>query len=176
MSEKDVVIKNGRATFTVEYQEFTLNCKISGNIDEQMEFDSFLALVEKSTCTQLVNLDLGGITSINSVGIRSWFLFLEKLGGMKKYQFSAISELFILLSNDLKNLLGKTGAPILSFATQYLCPKCGITLEKFTKIADVAKGDKISFPVEKCEQCRGKLQFDFLEEEYVAFVKRAVAQ
>lgn len=142
-----------------------------GSIDEDTNLDEVLRSLPHVSPSQLLDLDLADLERINSIGVREWILFLEKLSQLSPFQFSQVSQAFIEIANSVPTILGKKGTPVLRFAAPYHCPKCSRDeVRVFTKAQIKKTGTTYQFPTELCTQCKQPLDFDALEEEYFHFL------
>lgn len=167
MSEKPENKANSNLHIEIEHRGNVLNVKIN-RVDEHTDFDKLLInITTLKPNISIVNLDVGEVSTINSVGIRGWLLFLQKLKNISPYQFDRVNELFVEQSGIVPDVLGTKGTQVLSFEVPYFCPNCSIRLTEFVKMDEVKKPDgTVSFPRRQCSQCKKNLKADFLEEDY----------
>lgn len=121
-----------------------------------------------------VIFDLGHVARINSCGVREWILFLEKLAGTVTLSFVNMNEIFVEQVNMMPNMLGKKGWTVLSFHAPYHCAHCNTDIAAVLQPAQVKwQGELPIAPAFVCRKCSKPLAFDWLEEEYFSFLKRA---
>lgn len=84
---------------------------LMGNIDEEAQFPA----VNASAGSEMV-LDLNGVKSINSVGIRTWLGWITPLSEQIKFVFDKVPHAVVLQINMIEGFLPKT-ATVRSFYT-----------------------------------------------------------
>lgn len=171
-------------TFTVttslkvlaENVEGFLKLTLVGYVNEDFDFQKGLALVQqllqKDTASKAVLFDLGELQGINSVGVRAWLLFIERIQAMKPAFFYRINELIIEQASVVPNLLGKRGTKVLMCDLPYTCDSCRIRVTKVVRTKQIAKdGAQYVLPQFPCERCGKVMEFDAMEKEYFNFLK-----
>jgi anti-anti-sigma regulatory factor len=173
-----VLLAEGSAyRLEADIQDGNVLVRVSGTVNEDLEFSVVFDLLQNlGASVQVVLFDLAQITSMNSCGIRSWILFIEKVQQKYSSGFLAANEVFIEQASIAPNMLGKPGTPVHSFEVPYYCEKCDERFLKTVKFEDV-KIDDTGFvcPKEKCQICSAELKFDALEEEYLNFISHAMS-
>ncbi|MGZ3688323.1 MAG: hypothetical protein ACXWPM_09375 [Bdellovibrionota bacterium] len=145
--------------------------KVSGVVDEDTDFGVIAKVLGPGPAT--LHFDLGGITRINSCGVREWLLLLEKLGADRKLVIETVSLILIEQANMIPNLLGKKGTPVLSFQAPYRCNSCNKEVTTLLRPEHVRKPDgSFAAPEMKCPTCSKTLEFDWMEEEFFNFLRR----
>lgn len=112
-----------------------------------------------------VAIDLGGVTYINSSGIRNWTHWIAQV--MIKFstlpiEISRMPLSFIRAVNLIEEVLPK-GVKVKSFYANYYCANCAN--EKAVLVMN-APGVKI--PAEKCAACKEALELELAPELYDA--------
>lgn len=134
---------------------------LRGSIDEDAQFDSLLG--EKGT----LYIDFEGVTSINSLGVRSWVNFLKALGN-RTIHYENCPPIVVRQLNRVPSFLGK--AAVDSVYVPYICDSC----EKEVLIL-ISKNALEKSPVNipgtfSCEACKnGEMEIDGRPEQYFAF-------
>lgn len=136
---------------------------LAGVMDEFAEFEPL------KMASEPLRLHLGGLTKLNSIGIRNFLRFLADWGPREIYYEHATSE-FIDQVNMIPSMRGVANqAKILSFNVPWQCLSCDYEDEVFMKADDVAPliedGNE---PDRKCPKCNADMvllvdsYFDFL--------------
>jgi hypothetical protein len=135
----------------------SLHAALIGKIDEH--FDGQAILTAATAATQVV-LQLDGIRSISSLGIRALERFMLALGGRQIF----LDEISPALANQLAmipNLLGS--AQVRSAKLPFVCPSCGRELQH----AIPYERGAAERHAPTCSACRAKMEFDGFSEEYL---------
>ena len=126
---------------------------LSGVIDEESDFTP---LLEAPFCK---SIDFSGVERINSIGIRSWMLFLTKWGDKSLNYMNCTTS----ISDQLATIpalsgISKRVAVVLSAMISYDCPKCDHVEDFMVKRADVFPVllEKVTSP--KCRLCSGQME------------------
>lgn len=154
-------------------QSFSLS--VQGTLDDTADFGSVLAAFQK-TPPKEIHFDLEGVARTNSVGIRTWLLFLDRLPPRCALIFEKVSHSFIEQANMVPNLLGAPPVQLRSFQIPEVCPSCDQTSVRTLRIDQVqAQSDgHWHYPPAKCGKCGAALELDALELEFFQFYKRDV--
>lgn len=134
-----------------------------GEITEHANFAEVGALQDRAI------FDLGGITRINSTGVREWIQFVNHMPGNLEVTYERCASAIILQTNMISNFL--RGGKIVSFAAPYYCEKCSQASEVLLDVNKDLPDRKPTAPPRRCGQCGGSLVFDDVEENYLAFLK-----
>ncbi len=176
MAQKELIYNIGTFKTEATLVNEGLILTLAGKISEDVNFTELLA----KTITALgasqggIYFDLSQLTDINSCGVRNWLIFLERLQNQSAIEFISVNETFIEQANIVPTLLGKKGTVVREFHAPYLCQKCNKRTSKKLSPADVKVADGTCvFPQFKCLQCNQPLQFDAIEDEYLAFLNHA---
>ena len=150
-----------------------LTLRISGVVNEDVNFGVVLdQLGANYSAIPNALIDVQNIQSLNSVGVRGWLLFLERLQQSKTCRFIGLSEAFVEQSNLVANMLGRKGTPVETFVIPYYCEKCNdrFALQFQTKDLPADLETFTPAPV-KCTKCGSSMEFDSLPEEYFSFLR-----
>jgi hypothetical protein len=120
--------------------------------------------------TRRLILDLGGISRINSLGVREWMRFAAAIPETVETLLERCPVVFVSQSNMIANFLGRSR--VVSFIAPYVCERCDSVADVLLVCAqeNVAQLMKHA-PARNCEKCGNALTFDELEESYFAFLK-----
>lgn len=139
---------------------------LSGAIDETAGLHELLARAEGG---RLV-LDLGGITFINSLGVRDWIRMQAAAtqAGIQ-IELRRVAEVII---HQLNMIIATRGtARMTSFFAPYACDRCG--REESLLVDAVASGAqlaKLEPPAMTCPECGGPMAFNDFPERYFSFL------
>src|SRR5262249_37169153 len=117
-------------------------------------------LLQAARDTKSVVLQLDGVRSISSLGVRSLESFLRELGN----RTVVLEEISAALANQfsmIPNLIG--GAQVKSAKLPFVCSSCGG--EQLAVIPYQAGAGTTHAP--KCSSCGTKMEFDGFSEEYL---------
>lgn len=132
-----------------------------GVIDEDTSFDALLA--EQGE----LHLNLAGITSINSLGIRAWVNFMKEISNRPVF-YEECPPVVVRQMNMIPSFLGS--AKVLSVYAPFVCENCDE--EKLVLVPEMAlaKSD-VELPEPfKCESCsEGEMELDGHPKQYFAF-------
>jgi anti-anti-sigma regulatory factor len=136
---------------------------LAGDITEEARFDSV------GPFTDQVVLDLSGIARINSCGVREWIQFIRAVPKGTRIAFERCPQTIVAQANMISNFLG--GGRIRSFVAPYYCPKCDRAVEILLEAERDFSGKEPKAPARTCDKCGGPLDFDDVEDSYLAFLK-----
>jgi hypothetical protein len=117
-----------------------------------------------------LRLDLGGITFINSLGVREWIRFVTGCAANAvALQLHRVSEPLIQQLNMIVAARGQ--AEVVSFFAPYACDACGreesLLIELAPHRARLAAGDP---PAAKCPECGAAMAFNDFPQRYFLFL------
>ena len=139
---------------------------LRGPIDEGT---ALTGLLERARDRRLV-LDLGGVTFINSLGLRDW---IRMLAGAQRaaiaIELRRVAEPIVHQMNMI--LAARGGARVVSFFAPYLCGGCGredaVLLETAAHAAALARR---TAPRVTCTECGDPMEFNDFPERYFSFL------
>lgn len=141
---------------------------LSGRLDDAAPLSS---LATNDLDRELV-LDTGGITFVNSIGIREWMRLLRTLqeGGIHVI-LENVADVLITQMNMIPEARGDS--TITSFHALYACEGCGA---ESTPLVEVAPHREqlmaMKAPSMKCPECGGKMELGDYPERYLSVFKR----
>lgn len=174
MAETITLAQSAKIRLELEIVGKTATFRPIGTVDEDINFSVVLTSLEQlGPDNYEFRFDLGRIDRINSCGVREWLLLMERLPATTRYTFANVNELMIEQANMISGILGRKGTPVTTFQAPYRCDHCKtdvpVMLEpKHIKVED----DSPVAPPVNCPTCAKPLTFDWLEDEYFAFIKR----
>jgi anti-anti-sigma regulatory factor len=139
--------------------------QLKGEINENADFSELRKLMQGD-----VDLELEGVTRINSCGVREWVNFVRTLDEVKSLRFSRCSPTVVLQLNTIYNFRG--AAKVKSFLAPYVCEVCHVDEYKLLDVRDhfAERGPHASVPAFRCPRCGGVMMFDELPERYLSFL------
>jgi hypothetical protein len=143
-----------------------------GLINEDVNFGTVLEFIETlSIKPEFVFFDMGGITRINSCGVREWLLFLQRVQSRYRCGFTKANEAFADVAGSIPTVFGSPGLPVGEIEAPFFCSKCNKRFLSSLKPALIFKAGNLELPPQSCPQCATVMEFDGLEEEYFSFLK-----
>lgn len=143
----------------------SLNIVLDGEVHENFK-SRLIALPESQNYT----INLAGLRSINSLGIREWSNFIANLCRQANVTLEDCSVVFIDQANIVPQILGT--AKVTSFFAPYFCPQCNLELNCKLSVTTHRKRLFERRAPQLIHSCGAELQFDALEESYFAQVDR----
>ena len=139
---------------------------LSGAIDEHAQL---MELLGQASGGKLV-LDLGGITFINSLGVRDWIRM--QAAATQKGIATELRRVAEVLIHQLNMIIATRGtARVTSFFAPYACDACG--REESLIIDAVANGPQLAQlqpPPMTCPECGAQMAFNDFPERYFSFL------
>lgn len=151
----------------------SLHLTFEGAIDEDTEFPA-LSLEAVKT----VVIDLNGVRSINSVGIREWLAWIRPVAQTAEITLERCPKSMVLQFNMVDGFL-PAGTKVTSFYVPYFCEKCDyegshlLTVGK--DIVNDPAGVRVEFDAKaaaKCSDGACGIEMDVSEAKYFQFLKR----
>jgi anti-anti-sigma regulatory factor len=139
----------------------TVRAKVIGKIDEHFDAREIL---QAAAGAMKVSLQLDGVRSISSLGVRQLEAFLRELG-TKKVVLEEISAALANQFSMIPNLLGS--AEVKSAKLPFVCASCGT--EQLHTIPYQAGAALSHAPT--CGSCNRPMEFDGFSEEYLPHSK-----
>ena len=151
-------------TWSVERRKGVLVVHLSGEVDENADFERLRSILEGR-----VVLDLAEVKRINSAGVREWVNFVRNLPQVTELVFERCSPTIVSQLNMIYNFKGP--AVVRSFYAPYVCERCDLDVDV---LLDVEKHfpdrDPTHVPEFECPECGQPLTFDDIPERYFAFI------
>jgi anti-anti-sigma regulatory factor len=139
---------------------------LSGAIDETAQLMNLLGMAHGG---RLV-LDLGGITFINSLGVRDWI----RLQAAATQQGIAVElrRVAEVIVHQLNMIIATRGTShVISFFAPYACDACGREESLLVDaVANAAGLARLEPPVMTCPECGAKMAFNDFPERYFSFL------
>lgn len=146
-----------------EVPEYVLH----GTVDEDVNLPDYLNNLEK-----VIKIDALNITKINSVGVKKWITFFNKLkeDGVD-VSFSRVSIPLVEQMNSISNFIESSVEEIVA---PYICsnPSCEKESHLPHRTHDLKTNLTNSISNKKCPHCNSELLFDDLEDEFFSFLEK----
>ena len=161
MTEAPVTVAGGSLRWTVAATDQGARVELSGEIDENADFPALARALDGE-----VELDLAGVTRINSCGVREWVNFVRTLPSITRLDLVRCPPAIVAQLNTIYNFRGR--ARVRSLLVPYVCEPCGVEEQR---LVEVDAGRRVTLPHFLCERCGGTLEIDDLPERYLAFLE-----
>jgi anti-anti-sigma regulatory factor len=139
---------------------------LSGAIDETAGLMDLLGKAQNG----YLALDLGGVTFINSLGVRDW-IRMQAAATQQRVQIE-LRRVAEVLIHQLNMIIATRGtARVTSFFAPYACDRCG--REESLIVDAVANGPQLAQmqpPPMTCPECGGAMAFNDFPERYFSFL------
>ncbi|MBM3381279.1 MAG: hypothetical protein FJY29_02445 [Betaproteobacteria bacterium] len=119
-------------------------------------------------------MNLSGLRSINSLGIREWSQFMYQLTQKAQVTLEECSVVFIDQVNIVPQILAQ--AKVISFFAPYFCPQCNLELSCKLSVAHHKKALLKKRAPQIIHSCGAELQFDALEESYFLNIDKLIGE
>lgn len=135
---------------------------VSGGLTEFAD----LARLQKELGPE-TELDLAGITLVNSTGVREWLKFLQSVSAANQHLvLRRCSVSFVNQLNMIRRFAGD--ARIASIFAPYVCPHCEAVGERLLELeTDIVAESQKPMP---CASCGHAMEFDDVPALYFAFL------
>jgi anti-anti-sigma regulatory factor len=139
---------------------------LAGAIDETATVPELLTRARNG---QLV-LDLGGITFINSLGVRDWIRLVANAQQQKiALELRRVAEPIIHQLNMI--IATRGGTRVMSFFAPYACDACGREDSLLVDaVANRAGLSRLEPPPQTCPECGAPMVFNDFPERYFSFL------
>jgi anti-anti-sigma regulatory factor len=145
--------------FQVEEQGGTTKVVVSGEITEETDFAPILDAKGRT-----ILVDLGGVSRINSCGVREWLNFvtaLEQRG--RQLVLERCAPVIVTQLNTIYNFAGD--GHVRSVLGPYYCARCD---REDNQLIELAKTRSIPESI-KCSSCGGEMEFEEVHDHYLGF-------
>lgn len=152
----------------VELQAKTWLIELNGAIDEGLKFPTDTAQITE------VKINLGGVTMINSLGVKQWVRFLQTLKADTSVSISNCPTIIVNQMNLIPSFVSSRKTKVTSFFAPYFCPSCNKQHELLISNSR-AIGEPPTViceaPTHPCPVCGKALEFDE-DDSYFSFTER----
>ena len=148
----------GSLTAQVEQRDGATYITLDGPVTELADFTPLTRLRGP------LRLDLAGIDRINSIGVRSWILFVKQAEAMGlSLTFERVSPAMVLQISMISNFMGAKSR-VRSLLVPYLCNSCHY---EHLQLVEVTPGVALAVPPRMaCPKCGAAMHLDELEAMY----------
>ena len=157
-----------RGRITIDHQPGDI-LVLTGAIDETARLAEFLTDPSTTRRSRMI-LDLGGVTFINSLGVRDWIRMqttAQRAGvviELRRVPEPLVHQLNMIIAT-------RAASQVISFYAPYTCDNCG--REDSLLLDAVAHARELAAqrpPVMACRECGGPMEFNDFPERYFSFL------
>ena len=138
---------------------------VKGNVDEDANFTP-----QDLGAASSVVLELEGVTSINSVGIREWIKWVKTMPSSIKLSVRKVPKIVVDQINMVSGFL-PPNTTIESFFVPYYCDASGTEKMVLFENGKEFNGGEISAPAEVKDDSGEVMEMDVIEAKYFKFLK-----
>lgn len=124
--------------------------------------------------SEKVFINLAGLRSINSLGIREWSQFIHALSRQTLVFLEECSVVFVDQANIVPQITAQCS--VTSFYAPYFCPSCNAEINCKLNFATHKKRLGERRAPQLIHSCGTELEFDALEESFFGFLDRVQAE
>lgn len=156
-------VRLGRLEVQIEGDRVTMR----GRIDDSVVFAELLPHLPPGD----VVIDTGGVTFMNSIGMREWGRLLRALRERgSAVTLERVADVLITQLNVLRD--PAVSVTIKSFQAQYVCPRCGAEHVLLVEVAPHAQAlRRLEPPRMPCPECSGSMELGDFPERYLTIFK-----
>lgn len=137
----------------------------AGRLDETVQLGEIVSALPSGD----IVIDAGGISFVNSVGMREWIRLIRALRDRGTVTLEAVSEVLITQMNQISQF---RGVRILSFHASYVCPSCGGTSSQLVDaVAQAETLRKMQVPGMACPECGATMELGDYPERYLSIFR-----
>jgi len=142
---------------------------MTGRIDDT----AALADLPARLPTAEIVIDTGGVTFINSIGMREWIRLLRALRETgRSVRLERVADVLITQMNLIAELHGQSAVTISSFHAQYVCPACGAESAPLVDaVANAPLLRQMKVPAVPCPECGAAMELADFPERYLTIFK-----
>ncbi len=157
-------MRTGRLDVKVAGQRVTL----AGRIDDVTSFAEVLPHLPSGNLV----IDTGGVTFINSVGMREWVRFVRALRERgSTIALERVAEVVMSQMNLVRELA--MSVTVTSFHAPYDCPACGAETSQLVDAVGHAEAlARLEAPAMPCPECGAAMELGDFPERYLSMFKR----
>jgi hypothetical protein len=143
-----------------------LNVKMMGTIDEDVDFSTF-----PLAGNQQIEIEMSGLKSINSCGIREWIKWMGDAGGAQ-ITFSHCPKVIVDQINMVDGFLPATGK-VTSFYVPYYNDDSGSEKNVLFQYGKEFTDSSVQAPASVKDDEGNEMEMDVIESKYFKFIKKA---
>ncbi|MGZ3773083.1 MAG: hypothetical protein ACXVCY_03495 [Pseudobdellovibrionaceae bacterium] len=142
-----------------------VNVQVTGTIDEDVDFSQY----NLTGCSD-INIELGGLKSINSCGIREWIKWMGTAGSAK-IVFSNCPKVIVDQINMVDGFLPSNGT-VMSFYVPYYNDASGSEKNVLFRYGTEFNESGITPPTSVKDDDGNDMEMDVIEAKYFKFIKK----
>jgi len=151
-------LRFGRLLVKIEGARVTL----AGRLDDSSLLGGLAAEIPRGD----VVIDCGGITFVNSYGMREWVRLLRALEGHGAITLECVADALMTQMNLIPEFARR--AKVTSFHAQYVCPACGAEAVPLVDVAAHASElAALRMPTSPCPECGAAMELADFPERYL---------
>lgn len=155
----------GKCDVKIDKTDEKLIVQIAGTIDEDVDFSHFTL-----SGYQLIEVELSGLKSINSCGIREWIKWMGTAGGTK-ISFSNCPKVIVDQINMVDGFLPATGS-VASFFVPYYNDESGTEKSVLFRYGMEFTENGVTPPESIKDEDGNEMEMDVIESKYFKFLKK----
>ncbi|MBV8756555.1 MAG: hypothetical protein JO257_04750 [Deltaproteobacteria bacterium] len=142
---------------------------MTGRIDDSATFADLPARLPTSE----IVIDTGGVTFVNSIGMREWIRLLRGLRETgRRVRLDRVADVLITQMNLIAEFVGERAVTISSFHAQYVCPACGAESAPLVDaVANAPLLQQMKVPAMPCPECGAQMELGDFPERYLTIFK-----
>lgn len=151
-----------------------LDVQVAGNrvtMTGRIDDSAALADLPARLPTVEIVIDTGGVTFVNSIGMREWIRLLRSLRESgRPVRLERVADVLITQMNLIAEL--KNAVTISSFHAQYVCPACGAESAPLVDaVANAPLLRQLKVPAMPCPECGAAMELGDFPERYLTIFK-----
>jgi anti-anti-sigma regulatory factor len=152
-------------TWKIETRGAETHVVLTGAISEYAPLDPLLSELAGPSNPSTVTIDLAGVSSINSIGVRNW---LELMRALETRGVALVLErCSVPIVHQLSMIAGFEGVgTVRSVFAPYYCAACNRAEDRLLSLEGEGVAERLLEPG-ACPACGGPQEFDDLPEHYV---------
>lgn len=143
-----------------------LNVKMIGTIDEDVDFSTY-----SLAGNQQIDIEMSGLKSINSCGIREWIKWMGDAAGAE-ITFSHCPKVIVDQINMVDGFLPASGK-VTSFYVPYYNDDSGSEKNVLFQYGKEFTDGSVSAPASVKDEEGNEMEMDVIESKYFKFIKKA---
>jgi hypothetical protein len=155
----------GKVDIKINKNGNKINVNMGGTIDEDVDFSQFAI-----NDAQEIDLDLSGIKSINSCGIREWIKWMAT-NKDAKINFNSCPKVIVDQINMVDGFLPNNGK-VLSFFVPYYNDDAGSEKNVLFRYGNEFTEGQVNPPGDVKDDQGNIMEMDVIESKYFKFIKR----
>ncbi len=155
----------GKADVKIAKENGKLTVHVSGTIDEDIDFSQFNIEGQPE-----VEVELGGLKSINSCGIREWIKWIGSAGSAQ-ISYVNCPKVIVDQINMVDGFLPSTGK-VLSFYVPYYNDDSGDEKNVLFRYGTEYTENNVTPPASVKDSSGNEMEMDVIESKYFKFIKK----